>query len=199
MRGRPAVLTAVALAIWTLPLAAQARSYAPKNGVLNWKALIFGGAFRITTVIPLHGDFSRFDRVEVVEAESLIPASDRTPATHGEWRQGSRWLADAVGPHDVQHPLDSEGDAIGGARILQAVCIEKNTTSPRPDRVAPDTLEALAGIQPQGMWFSSYRRPGGWHSPDGVAFGIEGVERGGPERIGEHILQAVCMERNHIP
>jgi hypothetical protein len=70
---------AVALVLSTLPLGAQSAPYTPKNGVVNVKAVIFGGAFRVTTVIPLHGDFSRFDRVQIVQAESLI-GPDVTPS-----------------------------------------------------------------------------------------------------------------------
>jgi hypothetical protein len=78
MRGRRACLAAAVLGLATVRLDAQTKPYVPKNGVLNWKAVIFGGAFRVTTVIPLHGDFSRFGRVEIVEAESLI-GGDATP------------------------------------------------------------------------------------------------------------------------
>jgi hypothetical protein len=46
--------------------------YSPKNGVLNFKALFFGGAFRVTTAIPFRGDFSKFDRIEITKPESLI-------------------------------------------------------------------------------------------------------------------------------
>jgi hypothetical protein len=72
MRCNAVAVSAVVLALWTLPLRAQSGPYTPKNGVLNWKAVIFGGAFRTTTAIPLHGDFSHFNRVEVVQATSLI-------------------------------------------------------------------------------------------------------------------------------
>jgi hypothetical protein len=79
MRSRKGALVVVVLALSTLPLDAQTKPYTPKNGVLNWKAVVFGGAFRVTTVVPLHGDFAHFDRVEIVEAESLI-GSDVPPA-----------------------------------------------------------------------------------------------------------------------
>ena len=72
MRRNAFVVSAVLLVLSTLPLGAQSRPYTPKNGVLNWKAVVFGGAFRITTAIPLHGDFSHFTRVDVVRAASLI-------------------------------------------------------------------------------------------------------------------------------
>ena len=58
----------------TPPALAQTVPYRPKNGVLNWKAVLLGGGFRVTTAIPLHGDFSRYSRVEIVRPESLIGA-----------------------------------------------------------------------------------------------------------------------------
>jgi hypothetical protein len=78
MRSSRIYLTAVVVALSTLQLSAQTKPYTPKNGVLNWKAILLGGAFRVTTAVPLHGDFSRFDRVEIVEAESLV-GSDAPP------------------------------------------------------------------------------------------------------------------------
>ena len=50
----------------------QNRPYRPKNGVLNLKAVLFGGGFRVTPAIPLHGDFSAFTGVEVVQPTSVI-------------------------------------------------------------------------------------------------------------------------------
>jgi hypothetical protein len=50
----------------------QSPPYRPKNGVLNWKAIVLGGGFRITTAIPLHGDFSTYDRLDIIRSESLI-------------------------------------------------------------------------------------------------------------------------------
>ncbi len=50
----------------------QSKAYSPKNGVLNFKAIVFGGAFRVSTAIPLHGDFSKFQRVEIVRLRSRI-------------------------------------------------------------------------------------------------------------------------------
>jgi hypothetical protein len=51
---------------------AQAQPYQPKNGILSWKAVLLGGGFRVTPAVPLHGNFSKFDHVEIVRAESLI-------------------------------------------------------------------------------------------------------------------------------
>jgi hypothetical protein len=62
----------VGWAMWTLVAAGQTGPYTPKNGILNWKAVLLGGGFRVTTAIPLHGDFSKYTRLEIVRAESLI-------------------------------------------------------------------------------------------------------------------------------
>jgi hypothetical protein len=56
----------------------QSKTYSPKNGILNYKAIILGGAFRVSTAIPLHGDFSKFNRVEIVRLQSRI-GSDTPP------------------------------------------------------------------------------------------------------------------------
>jgi hypothetical protein len=74
MRGRGIAVSALIVTLSTVQVSAQTKPYTPKNGVLNWKAILLGGAFRVTTAVPLHGDFSRFNRVEIVEAESLIGA-----------------------------------------------------------------------------------------------------------------------------
>ena len=70
--------------------AQNSKPYSPKNGVVNLKAIIFGGGFRVTTAIPLHGDFSKFDRIEIVKPESLIGSSvslDFLDRLGGEVRQ----------------------------------------------------------------------------------------------------------------
>lgn len=72
MRASRIILAALFVAVSALQVFAQTKPYTPKHGELNWKAILLGGAFRVTTVVPLHGDFSRFDRVEIVEAESLV-------------------------------------------------------------------------------------------------------------------------------
>lgn len=59
--------------------APEGKPLRPKNGILNFKAVVLGGAFRVTTVIPLHGDFSKFDRVDIVQTRSLI-GQDAPPA-----------------------------------------------------------------------------------------------------------------------
>jgi len=51
---------------------AETKPYSPKNGILNLKALILGGGFRVSTAIKLHGDFSKYTRLEIVQPESLI-------------------------------------------------------------------------------------------------------------------------------
>src|SRR5438477_7323366 len=62
----------IAWSLCTLGVAAQGKPYKPKNGVLNWKAILLGGAFRVTTAIPLHGNFSKFSRIEIARAQSVI-------------------------------------------------------------------------------------------------------------------------------
>ena len=79
MRVNRSMVVAAIVAVSTVQMSAHTKPYTPKNGVLNWKAVLLGGAFRVTTAVPLHGDFSRFDRVEIVEAESLI-GGDAPPA-----------------------------------------------------------------------------------------------------------------------
>jgi hypothetical protein len=98
MRSSRIYLTAVVLVLSTLQLSAQTKPYTPKNGVLNWKAVLLGGAFRVTTAVPLHGDFSRFDRVEIVEAESLVGGDAPPTVLHrltaqllAEFKKGGRF------------------------------------------------------------------------------------------------------------
>jgi hypothetical protein len=81
----------------------QAKAYTPKNGVLNWKAMILGGGFRVTVAIPLHGDFSKYDRLEIVRAESLIgpdvPSgflNQLTAQLASEFRRGGRFTDIAI-------------------------------------------------------------------------------------------------------
>ena len=88
---------------WPVAVLAQTKPYAPKNGVLNWKALVLGGGFRVTTVMPLHGDFAKYDQLEIVRSESLI-GSDLPPAVLnrlteglvGEFTKGGRFARVAI-------------------------------------------------------------------------------------------------------
>ena len=57
---------------------AETRTYSPKNGILNLKALVLGGGFRVSTAIKLHGNFSKYTRLEIIQAESLI-GKDASP------------------------------------------------------------------------------------------------------------------------
>ena len=56
----------------------QTKPYSPKNGVLNLKAMLLGGGFRVTNAIPMHGNFSRYTRLEISHPESLV-GSDAGP------------------------------------------------------------------------------------------------------------------------
>ena len=99
MRVRAATALAAACLGLASPALAQASTYEPKNGVFNLKALILGGGFRVTTAIPLHGDFSRFDRVEIVDVESLVGHDAPSAFLHrlteqlaAEFKKGKRFL-----------------------------------------------------------------------------------------------------------
>jgi hypothetical protein len=117
--GARIAVIAVMWATWTLASFAQAKPYTPKNGILNWKAVLLGGAFRVTTAIPLHGDFSKYARLEVVHAESLIgpdvPGALLEKLTRGlaeEFRKGGRFsdvtLVDTFSPPPF-HPSPPSG------------------------------------------------------------------------------------------
>jgi hypothetical protein len=69
------------LLILALPLRAQEtqtapsapeKVYRPKSQIFSIKSEIFGGEFRITSVIPLHGDFSRYQEIEIAHLQSLV-------------------------------------------------------------------------------------------------------------------------------
>ena len=51
---------------------AQNKKYSPKNGVLNLKAIVLGGGFRVISAIPMHGNFARYTKLEIARTESLI-------------------------------------------------------------------------------------------------------------------------------
>jgi hypothetical protein len=72
MRASLLAAAACACVLGVCPAEAHSKPYTPKNGILNWRAILLGGAFRVTPAIPLHGDFSRFGRIEIVQARSLI-------------------------------------------------------------------------------------------------------------------------------
>ena len=74
----------------------KGQKYVPKNGILNIKSVILGGAFRVTTVIPLHGDFSKFDRVDIVRTRSLI-GKDAPPALLEEVTKKLRSELESIG------------------------------------------------------------------------------------------------------
>lgn len=66
------VVFVVGLTAATAPVYSQGKTYSPKNGVVSWKTVILGGGFRVNAVVPLHGDFAKFNRLEVVRAVSAI-------------------------------------------------------------------------------------------------------------------------------
>ncbi len=98
-----AAVLAVVCTSWGTTAFAKERPYTPKNGILNWKTVIFGGGFRVTTAVPLRGNFSKYDRVEIVRATSLIgpdvPRRVLDQLTAGlakEFRQGGHVSAIAI-------------------------------------------------------------------------------------------------------
>lgn len=129
------------------PGLAQVTPYVPKHGVLNWKAVIFGGAFRVTTVIPLHGDFSKYDRLEIVRPESVIgpsvPASLLTRIGNGlvaEFSRGKRFDdVDVVGSFT---PATPSGDA--GARSFRDADPIDAPMRPRADMLAFDRQREMS-------------------------------------------------------
>lgn len=47
-------------------------NYKPQHGTASLKGELFGGEFRVVTVIPFAGDFSKYRRVEIPRLQSLI-------------------------------------------------------------------------------------------------------------------------------
>jgi hypothetical protein len=48
------------------------KRYKGENGILSAKTLIFGGEFRVTTVIPFKGNFAEYHHLEVAKPISLV-------------------------------------------------------------------------------------------------------------------------------
>src|SRR5262249_22425188 len=48
------------------------RNYRGENGILSAKTILFGGMFRVTTVIPFKGDFAEYHRLEITKPISLV-------------------------------------------------------------------------------------------------------------------------------
>ncbi len=72
MKIMAGIACSLALAWASNPSLGQNKPYTPKNGILNIKALIFGGGFRVSTAVPLHGNFAHYRTLEIVHPESLI-------------------------------------------------------------------------------------------------------------------------------
>jgi len=149
---------------WTLPSFGQTKPYTPKNGILNWKAVLLGGAFRVTTAIPLHGDFSKYHRLEIVRTESLIgrdaPVDVMDQLTLGvaaEFRKGDRFsdvaIVDAFSAGPPQGPPATaaipassfrDADPIDAPmrhwEDLQAFDRQRQAEASAPERPASETL-----------------------------------------------------------
>ena len=50
----------------------QLKSYKGENGILSAKTVIFGGEFRVTTVIPFKGNFAEYHHLEIARPVSLV-------------------------------------------------------------------------------------------------------------------------------
>lgn len=48
------------------------KRYKGENGILSAKTLIFGGEFRVTTVIPFKGNFAEYHHLEIARPVSLV-------------------------------------------------------------------------------------------------------------------------------
>jgi hypothetical protein len=159
MRASRIAMTALVVTVSALQASAQTKPYTPKNGVVNWKAVLLGGAFRVTTAVPLHGDFSRFDRVEIVDAESLIGGDAPPTVLHrltehllAEFRKSGRF-AEVVAVHAYERrrtstmPVADGGDAFRSADSLDApmrpaadmAAMDRDRAAAARDH-APDTL-----------------------------------------------------------
>ncbi|PWT91853.1 MAG: hypothetical protein C5B54_04540, partial [Acidobacteria bacterium] len=53
-------------------LFADEKTYKPKSQIFSVKSEILGGEFRILNVIPLHGDFSVYQGIEITHLKSLV-------------------------------------------------------------------------------------------------------------------------------
>jgi len=56
----------------TTPDNSAEKTYRPKSQIFSIKSEILGGEFRIANVIPLHGNFSDYRKIEVTGLKSLI-------------------------------------------------------------------------------------------------------------------------------
>ena len=50
----------------------QLKRYKGENGILSAKTVIFGGEFRVTTVIPFKGNFAEYHHLEIARPVSLV-------------------------------------------------------------------------------------------------------------------------------
>jgi hypothetical protein len=98
-----ALLVFMAGSVWAQqplknPLQTEKGKYEGKSQILTLKGELLGGEFRISNVIPLRGDFSKYERIEVSRLRSLIgeDISDTVLAEYGkhlfrEFQRGGRF------------------------------------------------------------------------------------------------------------
>ena len=121
----------------------------PKNGILNFKAVVLGGAFRVTTIIPLHGDFSKFDRVDIVQTRSMIGA-DAPPALLEEVTEKLRAEIERTGRFSKVNVVGTRPKPSDGTTAKPVVLSDRFS--------AADPLEAPMGTWKDLLSFDEQRR-----------------------------------------
>jgi hypothetical protein len=116
------------------PLQSEKRKYKGKSQIFSLKGQILGGEFRISNVIPLQGDFSKYERIEASRLRSLI-GEDIPPSVLenygkrllGQFQSGGRFnnvtLIDDYKPPLPEAPTDpnqGENPVSGGRQAETA-------------------------------------------------------------------------------
>jgi hypothetical protein len=145
--GKPLYRTAVAffvavmLLFWTHNLLGQEpgknsiqsekRKYTGKSQIFSLKGQILGGEFRISNVIPLQGDFSKYQRIEASRLRSLV-GDDIPPSVLesygkrllGQFQDGGRFgkvsMIDDYHPPLAQAPADPNQGETAGSGLRRA-------------------------------------------------------------------------------
>ena len=148
MRG-DVLVAALAVAAWASPVAvaAQTTPYHPKNGTFSLQEFVLGGGFRVTSALPLHGNFSEYGRLEIVEPVSGIGADAPAPLLQRigeqlarEFRKIGRFTDVAVVEGYVPRPQEN---TVSDADIDVADPLEA-PMRPGSDLVANDERRAAA-------------------------------------------------------
>jgi hypothetical protein len=111
----------------------EKRKYAGKSQIFSLKGQILGGEFRISNVIPLQGDFSKYQRIEASRLRSLVGDDIPTSVLEsygkrllGQFQDGGRFgnvtIIDDYQPRTPKAPADpNQGEtAASGLRPAEA-------------------------------------------------------------------------------